>query len=144
MKPIYFAAPLFSDAEREYNIRVVAEIEQFYPVFLPQRDGRLISDLLRRGISIRSAFDQICQADLQAIKDCAIVVGVLDGSEINDGVAFELGYAFAMGRRCVALQTDFRRSIFGRNNPMLEHCLIAAVSNSAALVEVLKRELSST
>ena len=37
---LYFAAPLFSQAELEFNARLAAEIEKLgIQVFLPQRDG---------------------------------------------------------------------------------------------------------
>ncbi|MBR0137989.1 MAG: hypothetical protein IJM15_06220 [Erysipelotrichaceae bacterium] len=39
-KKIYFAAPLFSEGEREYNLKLVEILESYgYEVFLPQRDG---------------------------------------------------------------------------------------------------------
>ncbi len=37
---IYFAAPLFCQAEREFNLQLTQELEkQAFIVFLPQRDG---------------------------------------------------------------------------------------------------------
>ena len=39
-KKIYFAAPLFNEAEKEYNLKIVSILESYgYEVFLPQRDG---------------------------------------------------------------------------------------------------------
>jgi nucleoside 2-deoxyribosyltransferase len=39
---LYFAAPLFSEAERAFNEELTARIEALgYDVFLPQRDGRV-------------------------------------------------------------------------------------------------------
>lgn len=43
---VYFAAPLFSEAEREYNLKIVGILERHgYEVFLPQRDGFLAPEL---------------------------------------------------------------------------------------------------
>ena len=43
---IYFAGPLFNDAEKEYNLKIVTILESYgYEVFLPQRDGYLAADL---------------------------------------------------------------------------------------------------
>ena len=37
---VYFAAPLFSQSEKEYNLRITNILEEYgYEVFLPQRDG---------------------------------------------------------------------------------------------------------
>ncbi len=37
---IYFAAPLFSKSERDFNINLTLKLEELgYEVFLPQRDG---------------------------------------------------------------------------------------------------------
>ena len=43
---IYFAAPLFSQSERDYNLFLTKILENHgYTVFLPQRDGFLASEL---------------------------------------------------------------------------------------------------
>lgn len=143
MNELYFAAPLFSDAERAYNERIVSLIERLCPVFLPQRDGRLVSELVARGVTVEAAFQEIRRADLTAIRGCSMLVAVLDGGNVDDGVAFELGYGFALGKPCIGLQTDFRRSIFGRNNPIVEASLKRVVTNEAALVQAIKEELTS-
>ena len=45
-KTVYFAGPLFSQAERDYNLKVTKVLEDNgYKVFLPQRDGYLASEL---------------------------------------------------------------------------------------------------
>ena len=39
-KELYFAGPLFNDAERAFNLALTKKIESLgYKVFLPQRDG---------------------------------------------------------------------------------------------------------
>ena len=43
---IYFAGPLFSESEREYNAKLTEILEEYgYEVFLPQRDGFLAAEL---------------------------------------------------------------------------------------------------
>ena len=45
-KTVYFAGPLFSQAERDYNLKITKVLEDNgYQVFLPQRDGFLASEL---------------------------------------------------------------------------------------------------
>ena len=37
---VYFAGPMFNQAEKEYNLKITKLLEEFgYQVFLPQRDG---------------------------------------------------------------------------------------------------------
>ena len=39
-KKIYFACPMFSQADKNYNLEIVKILEDYgYNVFLPQRDG---------------------------------------------------------------------------------------------------------
>ncbi len=44
------------------------------------------------------------------IRSCDIVLGVLDGPELDSGTASELGFAAALGKKCFGLRTDFRDS----------------------------------
>ena len=44
----YLAGPLFSDAERTFNLRVAELLEDFLDVYLPQRDGGLMSEMITR------------------------------------------------------------------------------------------------
>jgi len=39
-KKVYFAGPMFNQAEKEYNLELAEVLEAYgYEVFLPQRDG---------------------------------------------------------------------------------------------------------
>ena len=39
-KRVYFAGPLFNQAEKNFNVEIAAVLEEYgYEVFLPQRDG---------------------------------------------------------------------------------------------------------
>jgi nucleoside 2-deoxyribosyltransferase len=44
----------------------------------------------------------------------------MDGRTIDEGAAFELGYAFALGKACVGLKTDARSLFTFGDNPMIE------------------------
>jgi nucleoside 2-deoxyribosyltransferase len=119
----YFAAPLFNEMERRYNSEIVARIENYLDVFLPQRDGGLLAKLVNEGVSVDAAELRIFEKDLSAIEAADILISVLDGAHIDEGVAFELGFAFALGKPCVGLQTDTRRQLPTGNNPMLNKSL---------------------
>jgi nucleoside 2-deoxyribosyltransferase len=117
---LYIAAPLFSEAERAFNERLESALSFWLDVFLPQRDGDLITDLIDKGMSAALAKDAIFKTDLSAIKQADIVLAVLDGASIDEGVAVEAALGFAWGKECWALKTDFRSlSSFG-DNPMVE------------------------
>ncbi len=47
---LYFAAPLFSDAERTFNVQVVSQLSPFFDVYLPQEHGGLLVDMVDKGM----------------------------------------------------------------------------------------------
>src|SRR5688572_20020117 len=126
---VYLAAPLFSEAERQFNEQLAVRVGLEHRVFLPQRDGRLLVDLVHSGANPNEAARQVFEHDLVAIRECDCVLAVLDGRTIDEGVAFEVGFAFASGKLCIGLQTDPRRLLPIGNNPMVE-CSLRTVSSS--------------
>ncbi len=99
---IFLAAPIFSLAEREFNSKLAGELrKKGYEVFLAQELGVLDSsdDDIKR---------KLFKEDLKALNESDIVVAVLDGMEVDSGVAFELGYAYAKGKKIVGVRTDHR------------------------------------
>jgi nucleoside 2-deoxyribosyltransferase len=120
---LYFAAPLFSHAEREFNVKVAEKLREKFDVYLPQQDGGLVSEMIRGGVEPRRAFSAMFNLDVIEIKKCDVLLIILDGRTIDEGAAFELGYASALGKVCVGLQTDPRRLIASRNNPMIDCAL---------------------
>lgn len=116
---IYLAAPLFNDMERGFNLRMTEQLEPFSTVFLPQRDGLLMRDLVRNGMALASARRLVYEADINALRQCDCVVAVLDGRTVDEGVAFEIGFARALGKSCVGLKTDDRALLSSGDNPMV-------------------------
>jgi nucleoside 2-deoxyribosyltransferase len=120
---LYLAAPLFNEMERDFNTELAKHLEQFFRVFLPQRDGGLMIDMVKAGVSPETAAQRVFRRDILAIEECDLLMIVLDGRTVDEGAAFELGYAHALGKCCYGLQTDIRRLLGSRNNPMIEGCL---------------------
>jgi len=135
---IYLAAPLFNDMERSFNERLTAFLEPFAQVFLPQRDGKLMRDLVRRGMPPEVARQQVFEADINALKGCSHVVAVLDGRTVDEGVAFEVGYARALGKICIGLKTDDRALLPSGDNPMILAGCHAIFCNVIELVDRLR------
>lgn len=139
-KRVYFAAPLFSKAERDFNLRIVKILEDYgYEVFLPQRDGYLAPDL--QGKSEEEKIKLIFDKDYEEVLKADIFFGVLDGRVPEEGTCVELGIAYANNKRCYGLKTDVR--VLERDlmfNPMITGCLIKLFYNldGEALIEELK------
>lgn len=116
---LYFASPLFNKTERDFNDSVVKKLELYSDVFLPQRDGLLLKDLIAGGLTPNESIEKVYKMDIRAIEVSDILVAVLDGRTIDEGVAFELGYAKALGKICIGLKTDDRVMIPSGDNPMI-------------------------
>lgn len=138
-KKIYFAAPLFSSAERAFNTEVVAYLEREFSLFLPQRDGDLVAQLVAEGNTLCSAKASVFARDINAIRESSALVAVLDGRAIDEGVAFEMGVAFERSIPCFGLQSDPRRSLFNENNPMIDCALISNSKNKEDLLRQILR-----
>jgi nucleoside 2-deoxyribosyltransferase len=131
----YFAAPLFNEMERDFNLRVVTQLEKDIEVFLPQRDGGLLMQHVKEGASPDQAGRLIFENDIRAMRHSHVLIAVLDGGAIDEGVAFEIGYMFAIGRTCVGLQTDVRRALPTGNNPMIGTAMTQIFLSVADLVD---------
>jgi nucleoside 2-deoxyribosyltransferase len=104
---VYLAAPLFSDAERAYNLVLREFLEgKGYEVYLPQETGEGIEGPERDGTIFRS--------HVAALDAAACVVAVCDGADTDSGTAWEIGYAIAKGILVIALSTDRRKPWAGK------------------------------
>ena len=119
----YLAGPLFSEAERTFNVRIAKILEQRLEVYLPQRDGGLMSQMVASGVPADIAACRVFRRDMDAIRRSDYVIAILDGRAIDEGVAFELGVGFCLSKRCIGLQTDSRRLAAWGNNPMISGAL---------------------
>lgn len=117
---VYIAGPLFSEAELAFNLALAERVEVSLDVYLPQRDGGKVVDLIARGVEQRAAYKSIFERDVYALDAASALIMVMDGRTIDEGAAFELGYAYAHAKQCFGLQTDPRRLIPMGNNPMIE------------------------
>ena len=131
---LYFAAPLFSEAELAFNLQVAKKLDRWFDTYLPQRDGGLLVDLVRRGVRTEDAYKSVFDRDVAALKSCDVCLVVLDGRSIDEGVSFELGFAYSLGKLCVGLQTDSRRLLPLGNNPMIQCALNEVFPDSSTLL----------
>jgi nucleoside 2-deoxyribosyltransferase len=86
--------------------------------------------------------EDIFKANLQALDECDLMVAILDGPQVDDGTAWEIGYFFSQGKSVLGIRTDFRRAgehEHSRVNLMIECSCLALVDEEDRLVEELKR-----
>ena len=128
-KRVYFAAPLFSEAEREYNLKIAMILENHgYDVFLPQRDGFLASEL--EGKTEAEKTEKIFAKDKEEILKADILFFVMDGRVPDEGACVELGIAYASGKRCYGFKSDARSIELDMDiNPMLGGCFTKTFYN---------------
>ena len=136
-KKIYLAGPLFSHAERDFNVYLRDRlVEKGFSVFLPQEDG---SDDTETRLELRQK--NIFENDVKGIDDCDIVVAVLDGgSDADSGTSWEIGYAYAKGKKLLGLRTDFRTfGPEGNVNLMIDVSLDELEKDIEGLLSLLER-----
>lgn len=110
---VYLASALFSEAERNYNRFVADALKQLgLEIFLPQ-DGVKDNGQL---ILTKKSMGEIFKKDVSEIDKCDFIVAIIEGTDIDSGTAWEIGYAYATKKPVFGLRTDSR--IFGGD----EHC----------------------
>ncbi len=141
---VYFAAPLFNQSEKDFNLKITKILESYgYEVFLPQRDGYLAADM--EGKSQEELVDMIFKKDYKEVLKADIIFVMLDGRAPDEGACVELGIAYANGKRCYGFKTDARSVEFGLDlNPMITGCFkkLFYDLDGNKLVEELKQYLS--
>lgn len=103
----YIAGPLFNEGERWFDEQIDAIVQAAgYETFLPHRDGKEHTMTSDRAEAITRIFAE----DLAALDACDLVVANLNGLMVDDGTAWEIGYAYARGKRIIGVRTDWRLS----------------------------------
>ncbi len=142
---VYLAAPLFSEAERRFNLELTQRLEAFsFDVFLPQRDGvecdRPPYDTMTPDERRHAMFN----LDRTRILDSDVFLFMLDGRVPDEGACVELGIAYCQKylqngeKLLVGLHTDTRAAfIGGRLNPMVRVPLDYIVDDEETLLRLL-------
>nr|MBQ6739138.1 nucleoside 2-deoxyribosyltransferase domain-containing protein [Synergistaceae bacterium] len=145
-KRVYFAGPLFCQAEKDYNLKLTKLLEAHgYKVFLPQRDGFEAAQLT--GKSDEELTKMIFEKDVSEILKADIIFMVLDGRVPDEGACVELGIAYASNKRCYGVKTDTRSAEMHLDlNPMIAGCFKKIFKNfdGERLIEELKRYLAES
>jgi nucleoside 2-deoxyribosyltransferase len=143
---IYFAGPLFSEAEREWIRSTIKEIEA-----LAAQHGKKSEIIFPYELFTQEEIDHLgpkgkleifsrCKSHLD---DADIVIALLDGSQVDDGISWEIGYFFARKspeQRIIGIRTDFRRAGESEGavvNPMIECSCDWVVRSREELMETI-------
>ncbi len=142
---IYFTAPLFSQAEKEFNRGFCNELESNgFEVFLPQRDGVEKNNSPYNKEEKRRAMFEM---DRDRIMEADIFLFILDGRVPDEGASVELGIAYTQKyisnskKIIVGLHTDNRAAfINGKLNPILKVPLDYITESKADLIKFLVKK----
>jgi len=97
---VYIAGPLFDEGERWWIEKVDSVVAAAgFTTFLPHRDNPA---------KTAANVGQIFASNRAALDNCSMVVASLNGVITDDGTAWEIGYAYALGRRIIGIHTDWR------------------------------------
>jgi nucleoside 2-deoxyribosyltransferase/predicted secreted protein len=130
---VYLAAPLFSEAEKTFNL-MISELltSHYFQVYLPQDTG---DDNHCRDAEEHK---RIFESNLNVLDSTDLLVAVIEGADADSGTSWEMGYAYRRGIPVYAVRTDFR--IAGHHelvNLMLEQSS-TVVRNPSDLPGVMK------
>lgn len=129
---IYFAGPLFSAAERDWNAALAAELRGAgHEVFLPQEQ--------EPGKDAPGIF----ATDVGGIDWADGLVAIVDGADPDSGTSWEVGYAYGK-KPIVLVRTDMRRNSGSGGsgyNPMLTESATIRVDAVAAPIDRVAREV---
>ena len=148
---IYYAAPLFCQAERTFNLSLTKKLEERgFTVFLPQRDGIESSKPPYNNMSDDERRQAIFVLDRDKILEADVFLFVLDGRFPDEGACVELGIAYSqkhlLGRDklLVGLQTDSRAAFLeAKLNAMIHGSLDAITGHEENLITVLEKYLQT-
>jgi nucleoside 2-deoxyribosyltransferase len=145
---IYFAAPLFNQAELMFNELLVSRLEQSgFTVFLPQREGL---ELKATPMPPDKWEKAVFGLDRDWVFKADILLFLLDGRVPDEGAALELGLAYAqkhlLNQKKLLVGFSTERRTFSQDhklNVMLAGALEHIFTDLGELLEFLKQYRSS-
>lgn len=136
IRGVYLAGPSgFNDAGRLWHEEVLipAVVAAGLIPLDPWADPSAIEEIVKAhpwGAERRALLKEANLAqgrlDLEMVDRCAAVLALLDGAQVDDGTALEIGYAHRAGKPIVGLRTDIRCAADNEGssvNLMIETCV---------------------
>lgn len=132
---LYFAGPLFTAAERDWNVALAGALRDAgHEVFLPQEQ--------EPGKDAPGIFS----TDVGGIDWADALVAIMDGADPDSGTCWEVGYAYRK-KPIVLVRTDLRRNEGSGGsgyNPMLTESATLRIEAVAAPIDEVARQLLET
>jgi nucleoside 2-deoxyribosyltransferase len=145
---IYFAGPLFCQAERAFNLQLTEKLEAAgYTVFLPQRDGVESSKPPYNEMTNDERRQAIFGVDRDKVLEADVLLFVLDGRVPDEGACVELGIAYGQkhllqrDKLLIGLHTDMRGAFEfagAKLNAMIHSALDGITDNEDNLMAALE------
>lgn len=118
MSKVYLASPLgFAESTRDFMSVIERQIAAcgytvVNPWHLADPQQFEATAAIENAEQRRQAFHkvnmEVAAKNEKAIRECQMVVGVLDGVDVDSGTASEIGFAYALGKRIYGYRGDFR------------------------------------
>jgi nucleoside 2-deoxyribosyltransferase len=138
MLTLYYAGPLFTDAERLWNATNATALRAQLPqwtVLMPQE----FCATFDTGGSGKPDFGQVYNSCISHLTQATVVLAILDGADADSGTCFEMGYAAARNIPLIGLRTDWRPAEDGAGNCMLTRsCRLVVKSINEAVTELVR------
>ena len=106
---IYFAGPLFTQEDKKINEYLAFQLrsDKDNQVYLPQEYKVKDAEKLPNG----DWAQKVNEHDMKMLEQCDMVIAIVRGGKASDdGTAFEIGYAAALGKR-IWIYADEREPI---------------------------------
>ena len=131
---IYLAGPIFSEAEQQWLEGLRDRVEVIWPYELISR-----SEIESLGDSAKQEIFDRCKSNLD---QADLLIALLDGSQVDDGTAWEVGYFYSIRDRSkiIGIRTDFRNAGEAQSsavNAMIEMLCERIVGSVEELLGVL-------
>lgn len=139
MSVVYYAGPLFTDAERLWNSRNVDALRASVPEaqFLVPQEFCAVHDTAVDG-EAKPDFTAIFADCVQHLDEADVVLAILDGADPDSGTAWEVGYAYARGKKVIGWRTDWRPGEDGTCNCMLSQGCVALCKTFGDVLTALR------
>lgn len=130
-RPIFLAAPHRGEAARGLIESLVRQLQVASGGALRGSDV-FVPHLQVGDVGVETDAATFFSRSLEAIQEARVVVALLDGPQVDEDVAFWLGYAFAAGKPCVGYHTDGRPK-----GALPEGALVGVAADIKALASAL-------
>jgi len=145
---LYYAGPLFTDAERCWNAANAVTLRARLPdwrVLMPQEFCAAFDAKADADSAGKPRYDLIATACLEHLAHADVVLAILDGADADSGTCFEAGWAVARGIPVIGLRSDWRPAEDGAANCMLTrtcHCVVRTLDAAISALQSMPKKIT--